>query len=46
MLLRFEVVSNGKEIACIVDNADDQYCGHGQTPESAMVDLFGKLGAI
>ena len=46
MLLRFEVVSDGKEIACIVENADDQYCGHGQTPESAMVDLFGKLGAI
>lgn len=46
LALRFEIVSDGKEIACIVEGADDQYCGHGQTPESAMVDLFGKLGAI
>lgn len=46
MVLRWEVLQDRQEIACIVENADDYYCGHGQTPEQAMVDLFGKLGAI
>lgn len=46
MILRWEIVNDSREISCIIENADDFYCGHGQTPESAMVDLFGKLGAI
>lgn len=46
MLLRFEILNDSREISCIIENADDYYCGHGQTPEQAMVDLFGKLGAI
>lgn len=46
LLLRFEIVNDSREISCIIESADDYYCGHGQTPEQAMIDLFGKLGAI
>ncbi len=46
LMLRFEILEDSREISCIIEGADDYYCGHGQTPEQAMVDLFGKLGAI